>query len=618
MDLRYTPAVLELKAADDADRILEGIATTPTPDRGGDIIEPLGAQFTLPIPLLWQHDQRQPIGEVIAADVTPSGIRIKARIARVAEPGALKDRLDEAYHTLKANLVRGLSIGWLPIDLQPIRGSFGMRAVKWAWHELSAVTIPQNPDSLVTAVKSATIARKDRAMLQTDTTAERIAQLENARAAKVARLSTLMETATKAGITIDGGEDAEEYDGLELDVKKIDGDLVRLRTLETMNRQAATPVTTTTPRSLPAMTPTSTSPMGTVRVKSNLAPATEYIRHVQAVAQAKGNLVQAAEIARNRWPDTPQVELLIKAAVVAGTTTDATWAGPLAPFKPMQDEFIEYLRPATLLGRIPNLRSVPFLVSVPSQTGGAIAQWVGENAPKPVGALQFGTITLGLTKCAIIVVITDELARNSTPSAEGVIRTDLVNAIAYLVDTEFTLPARAPVPNVAPGSITNGVTPITSAGTSPSNGRTDIAALIAGLVNAGLSAGQAVLLMSETNAAALSVALNPLGQPLFPALTVTGGSALGVQVITSQSVGSNVILLHAPSILLADDGGVSIDVSREASLQMDSAPMSPPDATVVFKSLWQSNCVGLRAERAINWKKARAGCVQYTVQTYVP
>jgi hypothetical protein len=192
----------------------------------------------------------------------------------------------------------------------------------------------------------------------------------------------------------------------------------------------------------------------------------------------------------------------------------------------------------------------------------------------------------------------------------------MVNAIAYLVDTEFTLPARAPVANVAPGSITNGVTPITSAGTTPSNGRTDIAALISALVAAGLSAAEAVLLMSESNAAALSNALNPLGQPLFPGLTVKGGTALGVDVITSQAVSSNVILLHAPSILFADEGGVSIDVSREASLQMDSAPMNPPDATVVFQSLWQMNCVGLRAERTINWKKARTGSVQYTVQTY--
>jgi hypothetical protein len=49
---------------------------------------------------------------------------------------------------------------------------------------------------------------------------------------------------------------------------------------------------------------------------------------------------------------------------------------------------------------------------------------------------------------------------------------------------------------------------------------------------------------------------------------------------------------------------------------MDSAPDNPALATTVMTSFWQNNLVGLRAERFINWKKARAGCVQYTVATY--
>jgi HK97 family phage major capsid protein len=600
-------SVLDLKSFDDEQRIIEGFASTPTPDRIGDVLEPAGARFSLPMPLLWHHDQREPIGEVIEASVTPAGIRIKARIATIAEPGALQARVDEAWHSIKARLVRGLSVGWKAIESLPIRGSLGMRATKWDWAETSAVTVPMNLETTILNVKAcAAPARKDRAM----TTAERIITLENSRAAKVGRLDALMVKATDANITVDGGEDQAEYDGLELDVKKLDADLARLRTLEQLNATAAKPIPPT------PTTPVRPSYSGAIQVKANVPPATAFIRMVQAFAACKGDATAAAQYA-SRWHEsTPEVELFIKAAVAAGTTTDATWAGPLAPYKPMQDEFLEFLRPATIVGRIPNLRRVPFLTSVPSQTGGAAAQWVGEGAPKPVGALQFGTVTLGLTKCAIIVVITDELAKNSTPSAEAVIRTDLVNAIAYLVDTEFTLPARVAVANVAPGSITNGVTPITSAGTTPANGRTDIAAMISALVAAGLSAAQAVLLMSESNAAALSAALNPLGQPLFPGLNITGGTGLGIPIITSQAVASNVIMLHPPSILFADEGGVAIDVSREASLQMDSAPMSPPDATVVMTSLWQSNRVGIRAERAINWKKARAGCVQYVVQTY--
>ena len=44
---------------------------------------------------------------------------------------------------------------------------------------------------------------------------------------------------------------------------------------------------------------------------------------------------------------------------------------------------------------------------------------------------------------------------------------------------------------------------------------------------------------------------------------------------------------------MADDGGVTIDASTEASLQMDSAPASPPDATTVLASMFQMNAVAI-------------------------
>jgi HK97 family phage major capsid protein len=242
---------------------------------------------------------------------------------------------------------------------------------------------------------------------------------------------------------------------------------------------------------------------------------------------------------------------------------------------------------------------------------------VGQGAPKPVGALAFATVTLAIAKCAGIIVISEELARTSSPSAESIIRNDMMRGIAQFLDVAFTDPTKAPVVNVSPGSVTNGVTPITSAGTTPANGRTDIQALAGAMLAANISTAGAVVLMSETNALALGSALNPLGQPLFPSLSAIGGSILGYPAITSQSLGTTVILLTGEGILMADEGGIEIDVSREASLQMDSAPMNPADATVVHQSLWQNNLVGLRADRFINWKRARTGSVQYTVQTYV-
>jgi HK97 family phage major capsid protein/HK97 family phage prohead protease len=621
-------ATLEIKAFDAEQRIIEGIASTPTADRGGDVLIPAGAQFVLPMPLLWQHDQKQPIGEVFEASVTPQGIAIRARIARLDEPGALRDRLESAWQSIQLKLVRGLSIGWKPIKAKMLP-SGGLHVSNWLWAETSAVTIPQNADATILAVKSADLAAPGRhpsrvrdflpivrvdkgaPAMESKTIREQITSFETKRTAQQARMTAIMTKSAEAGATLDQAE-TDEYDGLTTEVKSIDAHLGRLRDLEATMITQATPINAATPDDASLQR----SRMPIISVKSNLAPATAFVRYVQALAASRGSTLQAVEYAK-RWHDsTPEVELALKAAVAAGTTTDATWAGPLAPLTPLTSDFLALLRPATILGKVDSFFKVPFNVSVASQTGGGTYQWVGQGAPKPVGKLQFGTITLSILKCAGIIVITEELARTSTPSAEEVIRRDMVAGIAAFLDTEFIDPTKAAVAGVSPGSVTNGVTPITTAGTSPANARTDIQALANAMTAAGISTAGAVLILSETNALALTNALNPLGQALFPGIAQGGGMIMGYKAVASQAAGNTVALVQPNAILYADDGGVTIDVSREASLQMDTVLDNPPVATSLLTSLWQMNLVGLRAERFINWKKARAGVVQYTTATY--
>jgi len=76
-------STLEIKAVDREQRIIEGIASTPEPDNSGHVMVPAGAQFALPVPFLWFHNQKDPIGEVFEADVRPEGIYIKARVSTV-------------------------------------------------------------------------------------------------------------------------------------------------------------------------------------------------------------------------------------------------------------------------------------------------------------------------------------------------------------------------------------------------------------------------------------------------------------------------------------------------------------------------------------------------------
>jgi HK97 family phage major capsid protein len=628
-------SLLEVKSVDSEQRIIEGIASTPEIDRGGDSMDPHGAQFRLPLPLLWFHNANDPIGEVFHADVRPDGIYIKARVSKVTKPGRLKTLTDEAWAAFTADppLVRGLSIGWNEIESVQVSKSV-KRVLKWVWGELSAVTIPMNAGATILAVKAADMAASGRPQpgdtgalpvvtavkaARPMTTQEQIASFENTRAAKAGRMTSIMAKAADAGVTLDQAE-TEEYDTLASEVKSIDAHLTRLRDHEKTMQVTATPITSTTSQATASDLRggvTSTSPV--ISVKANVPKGTAFTRYVMAKVIGKNSMSDAIRhVEGNRqWMDqTPEVLTMLKAVVNWGTIAEPAWAAPLAVQQPI-NEFLELLRPETLIGKIPGLRQVPFNVSMPVQTGGGTYGWVGEGAPKPVGNLQFSTATIGIAKAAGIIVISEELARLSNPSAEAVIRNDMVRGMAKYLDEQFIDPTVAAVTNVSPASITNLSNGFATAGTSGDNARTDIKKAITLLTAANYPISETVIVMSEANAFALSTALTSNGVLVNPNLTAKGGSILGVPVVTSQSAGSVVALVHAPSILFADDGGVNIDVSREASLEMNTTPTSPVAAGTVLVSLWQQNLIGLRAERFINWKRARTTAVVYTTATYV-
>ena len=147
-------SMLQVKSFDAEQRILKGIASTPSPDRADDIVDPQGAKFALPIPFLWQHMHSQPIGQVTEAIVTDKGIEVTIEIAKIEEEGKLKDRIDEAWQSIKSGLVKGLSIGFRGLTVEDIPRSWGLHFKEWEWFELSAVTIPANAEASITEIKS--------------------------------------------------------------------------------------------------------------------------------------------------------------------------------------------------------------------------------------------------------------------------------------------------------------------------------------------------------------------------------------------------------------------------------------------------------------------------------
>jgi HK97 family phage major capsid protein/HK97 family phage prohead protease len=648
--LKRAYSQLEVKSVDEEKRELTGIATTPSTDSYGDVVEPKGAEFKLPIPFLWQHDSGQPIGHVTKAKVTNGGIEVHVKIASTNEPGILKDRLDHAWQSLKIGLVRGFSIGFKPIEQKYLEEGTGVHFLKWAWLELSAVTIPANADASITAIRSI-----DSALLAASGTQQRrvvslkpagvsapaskgnsmniqeqISSFESKRAASVARVNAISEKAAGESRGKDGAE-KEEFDNLAAEIDTIDSELKDLRALERLNVVKAKPVAAQQGATQDGAM-NLRNPSSIVVLEKKLPPGVGFARLVGCVAAGKGDIYRSMQFAKQKFRDDTRLhgvidlyskmtgqEMVQRAAIDVGTSVDSDFALPLVYAQQLSQEFVDFLRPSTIIGRLPGLRYVPFNTRVPRQTGGGTAAWVGEGAPKPLTQQAFDTVSLGYMKLAVITVITEELARFSSPSAEMIIRDDLAKAVIHQMDWDFVDPDNAGTANVKPASISNGVTPITTAGTSEANIRTDLRTLLATYATNNLGVKDLVLVMPTSTALALSIMVNTLGQPSFPNITIEGGSLLGIPVVTSENPGLTdssangklVLAVNTKDILVADDGQVTIDVSREASVQMDSAPTNPPVAATVLQSFWQQNLVGIKAERFITWTKARSTAVSW-------
>jgi hypothetical protein len=451
------------------------------------------------------------------------------------------------------------------------------------------------------------------------TIAEQLAAFEAKRAANVAAMKEVMEKAAQEGATLDESEQ-ETFDTLTIENEKIDSHLKRLRTMEREAASKAAPA-----KGDKASEGTESRTTLTVKAPPKLPPGIGFARvaKVKALSYLSQGEHRPSEIAKRLYGEQSEVYgLFTKAPVSAATTGGQTWGHELVGDESsVFADFVEYLRPQTILGRfgnngVPALRRVPFRTALISQESGGEGYWVGEGKAKPLTSWTGSRTTLEPLKVANIAVVTEEILRDSSPSAEMIVRDTLAAALRERLDTDFINPAKTASAGVSPASITNGVSPIPSGGGTADDVRGDVQAVFGAFIAANNAPTSGVWIMPATMALALSLMQNPLGQSEFPGISMSGGTFFGLPVIISEYVptitgGSYVMLVNASDIYLADEGGITVDMSREASLEMATDPTmtadSPTETTVV--SLWQTNAVGFRAERTINWARRRSSAV---------
>jgi uncharacterized protein len=131
--------------------VFEGLAAVyGNVDLGGDVIEPGAFTKSLAdrkneVPILWQHDHREPIGVGTLTD-TPQGLKIRGEL--VLESSQAR----AAFALMKRRALKGLSIGY------ELLKHFTKGPVKHlteiAVREVSLVTFPMNERALVSVVKA--------------------------------------------------------------------------------------------------------------------------------------------------------------------------------------------------------------------------------------------------------------------------------------------------------------------------------------------------------------------------------------------------------------------------------------------------------------------------------
>lgn len=154
-------------------------------------------------------------------------------------------------------------------------------------------------------------------------------------------------------------------------------------------------------------------------------------RIVRALASSKGDPERAGSFARKSWGDGDEV---VK-ALAAG---EATAGGFIVPPE-YSDEIIELLTPMTAVRSL-GARVLPMTngnLQVPKITAGASAFYIGENANITKSQQTFGMLNLVSKKLAALVPLSNDLIRFSRPSADSIVRDDVLRALRVKEDVTF-------------------------------------------------------------------------------------------------------------------------------------------------------------------------------------
>ncbi len=337
-------------------------------------------------------------------------------------------------------------------------------------------------------------------------------------------------------------------------------------------------------------------------------------RAVRAMAAAKMHKLGSAGVVEilNQWGDTDIAEAMTAAQTKALAAGNATAGGFLVPTE-FSNEVIELLRSRSIVRKM-GARTVQMptgTLKFPKLSTGASATYVGENTNATSSEPTLGQLTLTFKKLAVLVPVSNDLLRYSSPSADAVVRDDLVSAMATKEDQSLV---RGTGTSATPKGIANWCVAdqkIACQAKTLASVFEDLGKLVIALKNANIPMISPGWMMAPRTEITLATIQDGNGNtPLREELNrgTLWGYPVGVTTnipITLDTTGagsddeSEIYLVDFAQVLIGESMGLLVDASQEAAYHDGSNVQAAfsLDQTVV-RAIAEHD-LGLRHERAV-------------------
>lgn len=617
-------------------------------DRMGDVIQAdgwkLGNFKKNPI-ALFGHDTKFVVGQW--KNVHVEGDQLLGELD-LLEP--VSERLREVVAAVDAGILRAVSVGFKPIKAEPIKQDdpfSGMRFLEQELVECSLVAVGANPNALQVA-KSLNLSPETMGLIfgklaegdqvTRDGATGKLAEKQTP--PRKQNIMSLSERVVQAEQSVLAAKDA-----LTNHMSKIGDDNISEADFEVtqeLSRKVGDAQRTLDARKLAEQNLAIKSDIVTTRPgvehiadvnrrpfampKKDIRPADYWFRAATASVIARVQQRSADDVRRERYGDDEPTKLIFdlinKASTVPATTTLTGWAAELVTT--INVDVVDQLIPQSVYAPLARMGakfsfgqagivSIPARSATPTLAGAFVAQ----GAAIPVKQAAFTAATLTPKKMGVISTLTRDIAEHSTPAIEGIIRQAMSDDTSFAIDSVL-------LDNVAkdttrPAGLRNGVSVTTAtAGANFTALVTDIKNLV-GVLTAANSLRSPVFIMNPAQVLSISMTQNAGGDFPFRA-EVNSGRLVGYPIIQSTTVTAGmIILLDAADFFSATGDTPRFDVSDQAVLHLDdTTPLaigtagSPNVVAAPVRSLWQTDCIGIRMILDINWAMRRTGVLAWT------